>query len=249
MKVKLKKPSSVLFFILVILVSGAAGAIISITLSRFEGTLQAMLGQLAVFLAANIITIQIMLSSLLSAAVLFLHYSAKKSIHSITDEDSTALEGAELKVSVAMGFTVASNISVFLFMFLLTYFASIDINSVANIGFGMVLAVIFLFINVFFDVASVKLIKRINPQKKGDPLKFSFEKEYMESCDEAEKYNAYIACYKSFTVLKIAFIVIMAVLMLLQTIVNVGPAAPIAVAFLWALHSITYTVASIRSPK
>ena len=44
----------------------------------------------------------------------------------------------------------------------------------------------------------MKCVQRVYPEKKGDPASRKFQKEWLESCDEAERAMIYQSAYKSY---------------------------------------------------
>lgn len=59
-----------------------------------------------------------------------------------------------------------------------------------------------MYLNVW-QIRYVRVIQKIYPDKKGDPTSLKFPKQWLESCDEAEKECIYQASYKGYlTVMK-----------------------------------------------
>lgn len=57
------------------------------------------------------------------------------------------------------------------------------------------------------EIMYYHLIQKRDPQKKGDPSSFSFNKKWLASCDETEKMVIYQAGYKGFSVMQILVLV------------------------------------------
>ena len=53
-----------------------------------------------------------------------------------------------------------------------------------------------------YQVAAVRQMRRKDPSKKGDAADLHFEKEWLESCDEAEQTIIYKTSYKTFVLMK-----------------------------------------------
>lgn len=102
------------------------------------------------------------------------------------------------------------------------------------------LCVVFLFILMFMEIRSVNLQKKIAPEKKGDPLNFHFEKDWLESCDEAEKFAVYRASYKSFMLLKKVLPLFVIITMIAYFTLDAGPLPFLITGILWLIHTLSY---------
>lgn len=241
-----KSKSSLIHFIFTIIISGFIGGIIGFLLQLSSKSINSLVDDLMLFLSHNLIIIQISMFFILSVLIIFTQHKAKKTIDAFTDDDNSRIEKAEGLIATSIACSTVNCIFAFLCMFGLIYFDTIDLTGSDQGIIGIVAVLLSIFINLYYEITSIKLTKKINPSLKGDPLKMSFEKEYVESCDEAQKHIMFLSSYKAFKTLKLSFIFAMVVLMILQTVINIGLVAPITVAILWAIHSLTYIIISQR---
>ncbi len=60
------------------------------------------------------------------------------------------------------------------------------------------------------EVTAFRFVQKLDPRLKGDPSTLSFAKDYMNSCDEAEKFKIYQAGFNAFQTTKwLSFILLM----------------------------------------
>jgi|GEM_PF-3046940 len=95
-------------------------------------------------------------------------------------------------------------------------------------------------ISTLLEVKTINFVKKVNPEKKGDPLTVSFQQDWIQSCDEAERLTIYHACYKTFQFMKYVFIGLFLALLYTSffipiTILSVG-----IICFCWLMHTVSY---------
>lgn len=78
-------------------------------------------------------------------------------------------------------------------------------SSKEAVGFLMLALVMILgcVVMAVMEIMIYHLMQKRDPQKKGDPSSFSFNKKWLESCDETEKLVIYQAGYKAFSCMQI----------------------------------------------
>lgn len=101
-----------------------------------------------------------------------------------------------------------------------------------------------LFTGVFLQSEIVKQIKILNPGKKGNTMDTKFEKEWFESCDEAEKAIIGFAAYESYKATNKAIVAVWLVTALANTLLPIGPLPAICVTVIWFVQYYTYTKAA-----
>ena len=93
----------------------------------------------------------------------------------------------------------------------------------------------------------VGLTKRINPEKRGDVLDTRFQRDWLNSCDEAEKSVIYRASYRAFQVGSRTCMGLWLACMIAQVPFGlIGPAPGVCVALVWLVLSMSYSVESYR---
>lgn len=103
--------------------------------------------------------------------------------------------------------------------------------------------IVFILENVYLGIWQlryVKVLQRIYPEKKGDPASRNFQKQWLESCDEAEQEMIYQSCYKTYMMLAKMLPILTMAAMLSHLIWNTGIMAVIMVSIIWLVTSITY---------
>lgn len=98
-----------------------------------------------------------------------------------------------------------------------------------------------IFYNTFMQRACVQLVKKINPEKKGDTLSVNFQKEWEQSMDEAQKLMLYEAGYRTFKVMNYV-LTIAWLICTLGIMFGMGLMPSLIVSFLWLTSTITYSV-------
>lgn len=102
---------------------------------------------------------------------------------------------------------------------------------------GLTLSIILI---SFLQRQIVDIVKKIEPNKKGDVLDINFNKEWMNSCDELEKMIIYRSAYKSYKILNYAHSLGFTFVLLLSIKFDIGLLPMIIVGFFWILHQGVY---------
>lgn len=98
---------------------------------------------------------------------------------------------------------------------------------------GAVLLIAGCFYQGFWQVRYVKIIQKMEPTKKGDPTSMKFQKQWLESCDEAEKTLIYQSSYRTYTFMSVLMPFLIVVTMLGHLLYDTGLLAIFVVGFLW----------------
>lgn len=119
-------------------------------------------------------------------------------------EDEDWIEGIEQRLTYATIFVSVHMVLMYFFMSTGMYFIDFDEldNAMTVVRIAALLIGIFyaLFVNTMIQKQIVNLEKEINPEKKGSVFDAKFQKKWMDSCDESERFQIYQASYKSFQV-------------------------------------------------
>lgn len=92
----------------------------------------------------------------------------------------------------------------------------------------------------YYQVRYVKLVQKTYPEKKGDVASGKFQKQWFESCDEAERELIYQGTYKTHMFMGKLLPFIMMFAMLANLFFETGVFAVLVIAVIWILHSVTY---------
>lgn len=98
-----------------------------------------------------------------------------------------------------------------------------------------------IFYNTFMQRACVQLVKKINPEKKGDTLSVNFQKEWEQSMDEAQRLMLYETGYRTYKIMNYV-LTIAWLICTLGIMFGMGLMPSLVVSFLWLTSTITYSV-------
>ena len=104
------------------------------------------------------------------------------------------------------------------------------------------------YLNVW-QIRYVRVIQKIYPDKKGDPTSLKFPKQWLESCDEAEKEVIYQSAYKAYVTINRTIPLILIVVMVANLYFDTGMMAVVVLALVWMLAQFTYTGNCVKMKK
>ena len=93
----------------------------------------------------------------------------------------------------------------------------------------------------------VNIIKTINPEKKGDPMKLSFGKDWYNSCDEAQRKIIGEVAYKTYIITNTIFMSIFLAVVLVSKYIDVGIFSIILIAAINIINVAVYGILSIKT--
>lgn len=133
--------------------------------------------------------------------VCFLFYRKAESLR------KKGTEEAEDKAGSYMNYAMTVNSTGLAILFLLFGLVMDKNNTYANVIAGLVIFLVTAVLSMVLEILIIYQAKRLDPMKKGDPGDMRFMKDWMKSCDEAEKMLTYQAAYETFAVMKTALLV------------------------------------------
>ncbi|MCI5903072.1 MAG: DUF3169 family protein [Blautia sp.] len=95
--------------------------------------------------------------------------------------------------------------------------------------------------DAFWQIRYIKRIQNTHPEKQGDPSSLKFQKQWLNSCDEAEKEVIFQSSYKTYQMMNKGIPAFLLITMLMHLFCNTGLLAIIVVAAMWLLITVTYT--------
>lgn len=101
----------------------------------------------------------------------------------------------------------------------------------------------------FWQARYVKGIQLVYPEKKGDPASRKFQKEWLESCDEAERAVIYQSAYRSYIAANKAIPLLLVIAMLCHLFFDTGIMAVILVAAAWLVVMAVYLISCVKIRK
>lgn len=122
-----------------------------------------------------------------------------KELQTASEDDINALE---ISGDKSIDLAITLNMSFIILSYMLFGIAFSDEMPSTMMLISIGLFIVCVIPPVFIEFAAIKAIQINDKRIKGDPSKFSFHKEYLESCDEAEQLRIYKAAYQSFQMTK-----------------------------------------------
>ena len=96
------------------------------------------------------------------------------------------------------------------------------------------------FLYGYYQMRYVKMVQAAHPEKRGDMNSKNFQKDWMASCDEAEKEMVYQSAYKAYTALGKMLQILLCATMLLHLVFHTGILAVIVVGVIYLTMTLTY---------
>ena len=204
-------------FILITVVSGICGAVLSFLLSFQQ--------------AALVSAIQ-SLSRLLGPALPALHLSVCQ------EELFEQIESNDHCTEIL----TINTLSVILNFFFLG--VSFVYKNPQHILISAAAALLFLTLNTWVEVSHVNMVKRMNPRfEKVDPLSLRFSSQWESQCDEAQKLGMYRAAFRSFRISQLGFLGAFAVCAFTELFYPLGLMPFLLITVFWGLHSLSFLFA------
>ncbi len=174
-----------------------------------------------------------------------LHRNAKKRLAAWDGEDEDASERIDTILSASLA---ASNTALFIDLLCIASSACSvrNIPSLPLFLFGLGTELLGLLLGTALQNTSVKLAKRLYPEKRGELLSPRFQKEWLASMDEAEIAQTHAAAFASFRTMRAAFPVAWVVCVFAGLAADVGFFPGLVVTLLWAAASMSYMLSARR---
>lgn len=122
-------------------------------------------------------------------------------------------------------------------------------NTYINVIAGMVIFLVTAVLSMVLEILIIYQAKRLDPMKKGDPGDMRFMKDWMQSCDEAEKMLTYQAAYETFAVMKTALLAAHVIALFGKISFGTGNLPIVLTSGLWFLNSLVYSIKSMKLEK
>lgn len=168
-----------------------------------------------------------------------LYVIAKKQIKAWDMESEEDYEKIDRKLSAIL---IISNVVyiISMFFFAVGFDYVIGVSGAVELTLYMLGFIISLAGNIIFQQLAVNATKLLNPEKQGSVYSFDFNKQWTQSCDEAELHKVYKAAYGSYKVSNGAYLVLWLVCIFGNKIWHFGLVPVAIVTFLWLLQFISY---------
>ncbi|WP_373482100.1 DUF3169 family protein [Acetobacterium sp.] len=237
----MKKLNPTIKFFVVMVISAFIGGLLGGSIIHGEGAIIQSLINFQNFIINNNLTIQAIILGLSALLILILYFSAKLKLKRLNENDDVLFDQIDHQLGVLFPLISVSMISGFcLFGITVTGFMT---------EFKLVGLMIFL-VNMAFTltmtVLALKLTKTLYPEKKGNPLDFNFDKEWLKSCDEAEKFVIYKASYRCYQLMNFVYCCVLTICLLVSIAMNIGIFPYLLIGFLWITQTLIYSISANR---
>ena len=92
----------------------------------------------------------------------------------------------------------------------------------------------------------IKLLQKVHPEKKGDVTSKDFHKQWLESCDEAEKEAVYQSSYSTYIFSGKLIGILLVVTMITHLFFNTGVFAIVVVGVIYLCITVKYCVSCVK---
>ena len=230
-------------FVLMILASMVVGGVLGFVVIWFgmDGLTADMVEKLENSLALGVPVVQVLaiLVCSLTAASYMKRARRRAAALDAGDEDQAepALRAADTAINLL-------EMQQMLVMFLLPL-------SLTQVGLSLlassVLVVVSMPLVILGQGRIVDFIRRINPEKRGDVRDLKFNKEWYNSCDEAERLRIGQASYAAFQAGSRASLLVWVAALVLNALLPIGPLPVLAATVPWAVSQFAYLAVCLRA--
>lgn len=248
----MKKHKNLIVYILFVLGGALLGGVSSYLMLGNEVGIRQVLENAGFWVQSQLLTIELVVVAL--SLVLFVYYWKKAmkmyGQFRLDEEDEEALDQGDKALAIALGVTsVASQILIILLIFVVPAALSDRLGLVQIAIFLGVFLVDVVVVSTYLQRKVVEKTKEMNPEKKGDVLSISFQKDWFNSCDEAEQRLIGEASYKAYRAFNGLCLFLFVVTVFAAFILDTGMYPGIMLGVLWIGVSVVYLKASIQLEK
>lgn len=240
------KKHPVIKFILILVISGACGALTSFLLMGHESAIGEIIKNFSTFFGSISPILHIGICLILSLTAIYGIHRMKKMLGTLTPDNEEEVY-AQLEKQSYTSVIMSVLCTIFNFFFLGSSFVYMLDD---NILISAAATLVFVCVTTWIEVTQVNLTKKINPRfKDADPMSLRFMKDWEKASDEAETFEMYRAAYHSFKNLKYMFLAAFLICCFVQMLYPIGLTPFILIAIFWGIHTLSYVFASFKSSK
>lgn len=250
----MKEKKTIFTFIVILAGSLLLGFLTGVWSGRINGMLEA-LDTTRIINALSIgFAILFVLFHLIVCGISFaLYRNVRKAYDQRTENDEEIYEQVEYKMDLPLLLgNLAIILSLVLFGVIVYLYKKCTLEVMLSKALLIISLIVFIFGYVWVIVLQNKLVnlcKEISPEKKGNILDTKFQKEWMESCDEAQRTMIYQSAYKAFNAANAACLVCWVFSFLGMLLFDTGILAVIMVGAVYLTLIMSYTVAAMKQEK
>jgi hypothetical protein len=193
---------------------------------------------LAEFICQQMIWIHLAIGVVIEGLVAYLYFGSKKLLsHFETNDDNETLE-LEFDDKIAVALLINT---VFTALNFVLFGISIDERNPHDL-YSILLFLAFAALAVTIEVKSIQLIQKKDPTKKADPSSIKFDKQWINSCDEAERLKIYKSSYHTYITMKYALVILIGFCLIAKMELQTGNLPILLVGGIWIFQSMTYGI-------
>ncbi|MBF0578736.1 DUF3169 family protein [Erysipelotrichaceae bacterium RD49] len=232
-------------FILIVLICGIIGGVAGYTAAKYGlSRLAAGFGDAEAFFGEKIAPWLLLIVAIVVLVVCIPIYKQAKSLYASWDgEDEVVSDEIDQKLSKVIWVSSAALVFGF-FLIAAAYSGGFEIlDGASNIPLFFMSIVAFVLImveGVMLQQRCVDMAKKMNPEKKGSIYDTKFQKEWLESCDEAERIMIGKCALASYGATNKACAILAAALAICALIFGIGFVPSLAVCVIWLVNMYAY---------
>lgn len=228
-------------FFVIMFISAIIGGILGGSIVLGEEIITQGLANFQSFILYYNIIIQSAILGIGAIIILITYFSAKQKLSHLQPNDDVLFDRIDNQLGFLVPFISVSMIFGFC-LFGITLTNSMDDFN----AWGIIIFLTNTAFTLIMTILAIKLTKILYPEKKGNPLDFSFDKDWIDSCDEAEKYVIYKASYKCYQLMNYVYCGAVTVCLLVSVAVNIGIFPFFLIGFLWITQTLIYSRYAIK---
>lgn len=241
------KYSVVIKYLLILLASGLFGAVLGVGMMMLRDH-SGSIGDKAVAIMAEIVIpaqwIVFLLLATISIALYVVALGYAKRLEKKPGDDDIARKADCL---LSWGITICS-VTLILCYWLFGLSVTLPIGP-DQLLVGLVPLVLMMAYYSVYTAYGVKLVKRINPEKRGDALDLKFQKDWIGSCDEAEKMVIYQASYQAYKLVGTVLLILWVITVLCSLFFGLGGYTITVISIIWLVHTVGYQWYAMKLDK
>ena len=178
---------------------------------------------------------QSIILGLCALIILIVFFSAKRKLKRLEQNDDESFDLIDQQLGFLLPFISATMIGGFC-LFGITVTNALNESTLV----GLMIFLINTAFTLIMTVYTIKLTKILYPEKKGNPLDLNFDKDWIKSCDEAEKFVIYKASYRCYQLMNFIYCGVMTLCLLISITINIGIFPYLLIGFLWITQTLIY---------
>lgn len=245
-----------IIFATILIISGFVGYFTSAILTKIKKSKSTMnaLKNTTLDIAPYFIYFTIAVNIIALLYCIISYNNCRKTYKSLGDEDYDKLDELEIKLGHPL-YVASISMILNLFFFTMNAYITLKLHVIPKKSISLYTGLLFgvFFFSYIWEVIiqakAVSLEKEMNPEKKGNILDTKFVKDWIDSCDEAQKMTIYKSAYASYSATSAAFMIMWVISLLGMLIGDQGMFAPICVTILWLVQILSYSIAGNKYEK